>query len=109
MLFNSTFHCFALVLYWFLTSLAASTKAQDACSVAQNPTTRVYMVEKSIYIKTSVQYNTSFAVNTDLTVTIDNAPTNLDLITTYTSRDTLTRSAHESVVEIRKLRHRFSC
>ncbi|KAA6413365.1 MAG: hypothetical protein FRX48_03111 [Lasallia pustulata] len=37
--------------------------------------------------------NKSFAVNTDLTITVDNAPTSLDFTTTYTERSTVVKTA----------------
>ena len=85
--------CYLLVML-----LAPSLHAQDACSLARNPSTRVYVVEYSVYIKTDVQYNTSFAVNTGLTLTVDNAPTNLDLTTTYTSKKSITGSTSRLVI-----------
>lgn len=52
-------------------------------------------MEYSIYIKTHIECNTS-AVNTDLIVTVDNAPTSLDLTTTYTSGKILARLSNVS-------------
>ena len=81
------------------TLLAASASSEAVCSRARDPTPKVYVVEYSIYIKTDVQYNTSFAVNNDLTITVDNAPTELDLTTTHTSRKTTTQSPDKSVLK----------
>ena len=85
-----------------LAFLAISAKTQDACSIERNPAIRVYVVEYAIYIKTDVQHNTSFAVNRDLMVTVDNAPTYLDLTITRTSRKTVIRSAHGLVFKSTK-------
>lgn len=55
--------------------------------------TTVFVLEYQIAINTDVQKNNSFAVNTDLTITVDNAPTSLDFTTTYTERSTVVRTA----------------
>lgn len=50
------------------------------------------VVLKTIHIQTNIWHNTTFAVNTDLTVVVNNAPTNLDITTTFTSRTLMARN-----------------
>ena len=57
--------------------------SQNAC--VQQPITKVVVVEQSIYINTNVLQNSTFAINPDFTFTVDDAPTSLDLLTTYLS------------------------
>lgn len=44
------------------------------------------VVLKTIHIQTYVIHNTTFPVDGALTISVPNAPTNFELITTYTSR-----------------------
>ena len=69
----------------FLIQLATT---QHACTYKQQVVTKVLVVEHPIYINTNVLSNTTFAVNPYLTLTIDDAPTSMDLRTTYTMRKT---------------------
>lgn len=61
---------------------------QRACTYKQQVVTKVLVVENPIYINTNVLRNTTFAVNPYLTLTVDDAPTSVDLRTTYTIRKT---------------------
>ena len=66
--------------------------AQDACRFHPVPITdisSVVVVKQTIHIINSVPYDTTWEVNKDLTITVDNAPTNLDIITTFYSRSTM--------------------
>ena len=56
---------------------------QDAC--VQQAITKVVVYEQSIYINTNVLHNSTFAINPDFTFTVNDAPTSLDLTTTYLS------------------------
>lgn len=44
------------------------------------------VVLKTIHIQTSIAQNGTFVVDNSLTVSVENAPTNLDLTTTYISQ-----------------------
>lgn len=65
--------------------------AQDACSKDINS---IVVVKQTIHIVTSIPYDTTFEVNKNLTVTVNNAPTELDLITTFYSQSTILSSAN---------------
>ena len=64
---------------------------QDACilpSPGPRVITSVLVVKQTIHVITNVPKDTAFEVNPELTISVNNAPTNLDLITTYFSRHT---------------------
>lgn len=64
--------------------------AQEPCSFSiadQKPT----IILKTIHIQTSVLCNTTIPVDADLTLTVNNAPTHVDLITTYFSNPAISR------------------
>ena len=69
-------------------SFAKPAATQNACTYSQQVVTKVLVVENPIYINTNVLWNTTFAVNPYLTLTVDDAPTSVDLRTTYTMRKT---------------------
>ncbi len=79
---------YALVL---LSKIISPSKAQGACPF--HPVSSVVVVKQTIHIITSVLHDTTFEVNRDLTITVDNAPTNLDLMTTFFSESTMPRKA----------------
>ena len=83
-LFNFATHCTALT----------STLIFGRCS---RVVTKVLVYENPVHIRTNVVSNTTFEVNAQLTITVENAPTNLDFTATYTSklssRETLPVSA----------------
>ena len=78
---------YALVL---LSNAACSAVAQDACIYRPGDIAvkSVLVIKHTIHIMTSVPSPSTFQVNTDLTITVDNAPTSLDFLTTYFSRST---------------------
>ena len=83
--FRQRLSVFALLL---LSSIAKSlTSADNACQVGQI-ITKVIVFEYPVYIKTYVISNTAFEVNSDFTMTVENAPTDVDLSTAYTVRRT---------------------
>ena len=67
----------------------------------------VVVVKHTIHIITNVPHDTTFQVNTDLTITIDNAPTSLDLLTTYFSRSTTIETINGSVISNDELQNTF--
>lgn len=73
--------CYALLIR----CAACIFQAQDACIYRTGPllVNSVVVVKHTVHIITSVPHNTTFQVNTDLTVTVDDAPTSLDFLTTY--------------------------
>ena len=77
----------AFLLCWF-TGIVAT---QDACILpypGPRVITSVLVVKQTIHVITNVPQDTAFEVNPDLTISVNNAPTNLDFITTYFSRHT---------------------
>ena len=94
MLLRLFFHIISL-----LNSFAGITAAQDACIYRSGaiPVNSVVVVKHTIHIINSVPYNTTLQVNTDLTITVDNAPTSLDFLTTYYSRSTAIETMNGSV------------
>ena len=79
--------CHAFLLLNIFADISA---AQDACIYRSGAmlVNSVVVVKHTIHIITSVPYNSTFQVNTDLTVTVDNAPTSLNFLTTYFSTST---------------------
>ena len=79
--------CYTILL---LASAASFSVAQDACIYRSGAmlVNSVVVVKQTIHIVTSVPHVTTFQVNTNLTITVDDAPTSLDLLTTYFSRST---------------------
>ena len=79
------------LLAFLLCSLTRIVATQDAC-IPPYPgprvITSVLVVKQTIHVITNVPKDTAFEVNPDLTISINNAPTNIDLITTYFSRHT---------------------
>ncbi|KAK0513497.1 hypothetical protein JMJ35_004483 [Cladonia borealis] len=79
------------VLAFLLCPLTDFATTQDACILpypGPRVITSVLVVKQTIHVITNVPKDTAFEVNPDLTISVNNAPTNLDLITTYFSRHT---------------------
>ena len=77
----------AFLLCWIIGSVAI----QDACFLpypGPRVITSVLVVKQTIHVITNVPRDTAFEVNPVLTVSVNNAPTNLDITTTYLSRYT---------------------
>lgn len=72
-----------------LLSLPALIAAQEAC-VLQHPLTYGVIHEQAVSINTDVLLNTTFRPLSEVAVTISNAPTSLDGITTFTWTETKT-------------------
>ena len=91
-------------MFWYalllLNSVARISAAQDACVYRSGAmlVESVVVVKHTIHIITSIPHNTTFKVNTGLTITVDNAPTSLDLLTTYFSRSTAIETMNGSVI-----------
>ena len=103
-----TFHrllCYALLIY----CAACISQAQDACIYRTGPllVNSVVVVKHTIHIITSVPHNTTFQVNTDLTVTVEDAPTSLDFLTTYFSTSTAIETRNGSVILSQELQMTF--
>ena len=94
--------CYALLLLNGATCISA---AQDACIYRSEAMVvhSVVVVKQTIHIITSVPHDTIFPVNTDLTITVDNAPTSLDILTTYFSRSTAVETMDRLVVPFNRL------
>lgn len=87
-----------------LASAASISVAQDACIYRSGAmlVNSVVVVKQTIHIITSVPHVTTFQVNSDLTITVDNAPTSLDFLTTYFSRSTTIETVNRSVSPVQK-------
>ena len=69
----------------------------------------VVVVKHTIHIITSAPHDTTFQVNPDLTITVDNAPTNLDFLTTYFSKSTAIETLNRSVIPFNELKIYSKC
>ena len=86
---------FYWLLYTFLAILlcciVGSAATQDACFLpypGPRVITSVLVVKQTIHVITNIPKDTAFEVNPYLTISVNNAPTNLDITTTYLSRHT---------------------
>lgn len=82
----------AFLLCWIVDSAAT----QDACSLpypGPRVITSVLVVKQTIHVITNIPKDTAFEINPDLTISVNNAPTKVDITTTYHQR-------HTSVVTI---------
>ena len=80
-------------VYFFLSSLCSAILrdfARRQTSVMRNAPLHLqwFFVKQSIRIMIDVPYDTILQINSDLAVTVENAPTELDLITTFYSTST---------------------
>lgn len=79
---------FVSVFFWSLFLCIGAAPEPCSSSIAdQTPT----VVLKTIHVQTSVIYNTTIPIDSDLTLTVENAPTQVDLITTYFSSPAIRR------------------
>ena len=79
---------FVKVLLWgFLLCSGAARKPCSSSIAYQEPT----VVLKTVHIQTTVMQNTTLPVASGLTLTVDTAPTNVDLITSYFSSRAISR------------------
>ena len=94
--------CYAILL---LNGAACISAAQDACIYRAGAmlVSSVVVVKHTIHIITSVPHDTIFQVNTDLTITVDNAPTSLDFLTTYFSKSTAIETMNGLVAPFNEL------
>ena len=92
-----------------LISTTCGSVTQDACVYRSEKMVvdSVVVVKHTIHIITNVPYDTTFQVNTDLTITVDNAPTSLDILTTYFSRSTTIKTITRSVISNNQLQDTF--
>ena len=77
----------AFLLCWIIGFVAT----QDACFLpypVPRVITSVLVVKQTIHVITNVPRDTAFEINPELTISVNNAPTNLDITTTYLSRHT---------------------
>ena len=99
-----------LLCYSLLICCAACIpQAQEACIYRTGPllVNSVVVVKHTVHIITSVPHNTTFQVNTGLTVTVDDAPTSLDFLTTYFSTSTAIETRNGSVTPPQELLSTF--
>lgn len=79
-------HVFSFLFLHVLPGIYAA--AQYACNGAAIVD---IVVLKTIHIQTYITYNTTFPVDEGLTISVQNAPTNYDLTTTYTLQSMISR------------------
>lgn len=79
---------FVNVFFWALILRIGAAREPCSSSIADEKPT---VILKTIHIQTSVLCNTTIPVDADLTLTVDNAPTHVDLITTYFSNPVISR------------------
>ncbi len=80
-----------ILLAFLLCSITDFVATQDACILpypGPQVITSVLVVKQTIHVITNIPKTTAFEVNSDLTISVSNAPTNLDITTTYFSRNT---------------------
>ena len=83
------FHRGLNALAFLLYSIVAETAfTENECQAGSQLITKVFVIEYPIYVKTNVLTNTTFQINPDFTMTVDNAPISIDLSTVYTSKRT---------------------
>lgn len=75
------------VIYLLATAFASTVSGHE--SLAQMVITTIFVVEYPMYINTHVLQNTTFAVNDDIRITVENAPTHLVHNTVGASRKTI--------------------
>ena len=84
------------ILHYALLLLSkALAEAHDGCPYHvgySSDISSVVVVKQTIHIKTNVLQDTTFVVNKELTLTVDNAPTNIDTITTFFSQSTISQN-----------------
>ena len=76
---------------WMSRTISLSTASRDACGIefpGNKVVTSVQIVKHTVHIIASIASNTTLQISNDLTIPVDNAPTNLDLITTYETEST---------------------
>ena len=79
-----------------LLSLPNLIAAQQACLLRQPPSYGV-IHQQAVSINTNVLLNTTFSPFSDVAITISNAPTSLDGITTFTWTETKTYASYEAL------------
>ena len=90
--------------FFLINTAVCLSVTQDACVYRSGAmlVNSVVVVKQTIHIITSVPHDTTFQVNTDLTITVDNAPTSLDFLTTFFSTSTAMESMNGSVSPFNK-------
>ena len=77
-----------------------SSTSVSPCGNNARVITKVLVYENSVYINTDVLSNTTFEVNPDLTITVNHAPTSLDLTTTFTSKQSIYNTLYPSATTL---------
>ncbi len=82
-----------------------SVASPDDCEIGlpgNRLITSVQMVKHTVHIIATITDNTTLHIGDGLTIPVDNAPTSLDVITTYDTESTYLSMAHPSVVSARE-------
>ena len=91
---SSLFHSvLRLPMATLLLSLPQIASAQQACQISQ-PLTYSVIHQQPVSINTDVLYNTTFYPYPGISVAVDNAPTSLDGVTTFSWTETKTHSEY---------------
>ena len=100
MLFLSAPNLLWALLLGVLLKCVTSLTSVSPCDYNARVITKVLVYENSVYINTDVLSNTTFEVNPDLTIIVDHAPTSLDLITTFTSKQSIYKTVYPSATTL---------
>ena len=84
----------------FLPQCMTALTSVNPCGYNSRVITKVLVYENSVYINTDVLSNTTFVVNPDLTITVDDAPTSFDLTTTFTSKEYISNTVYPSATTL---------
>ncbi|KAK6396443.1 hypothetical protein LTR65_009527 [Meristemomyces frigidus] len=93
--FNPDLRHFVFTACTLLLTRPQPTWAQDGCFPLQQPLVQRVVYEQAVSIRTDVLLNTTFYPVPGVAVTVDNAPTSFDGVTTFRYTDPQTVSATE--------------
>ncbi len=77
--------------FWILCGTVFTAASRDKCEIdvlGSRLITSVQMIKHTVHIIASITSNTTLDISNALTISIDNAPTNLDVVTTYDTEST---------------------
>lgn len=84
-------------IFWILYGVILSAASRDKCEIdflGSRLITSVQMVKHTVHIIASVASNTTLDIDDVFTIPVDNAPTNLDVVTTYDTESTFLSMAN---------------